>query len=528
MVGQRGSRHVETPFSLEQALADLEYYEIHGALVYSAAAKEYFPARRNAELDAMIEQINHLCSCWVVLPSHAGEMPDGEELVKQMKARGARAARIFPKSHGFGTSELVCGDLFAALEQAAVPLFVDRSETELEKIASLCGAHPNLPVVLCGVAWSEDRALVPLLKAHQNLHLETAAFQGHRAFERVVREVGAERLLFGTDWPLRSPGAAKMMVLYENISDEDREKIAHGNLERLIGPVETQEYPETERDPIVAALRAGEPLSGEFVFDAHAHLADDGCMGVGQCALAYNDAAGLIGTMDRLGIDKCLASSWGGILLGDRAGNDVMLAAAERYPGRIIPYGTLNPNYPELFEEEFERVFASGRVKGFKPYPPRQQYPLDGERNKPLLQWAQERGAPVLCHCGLGGNAITPGQVDKLAEQYPGANFLFAHVGQSYAVAEKCVEVCKQHSNVYCEITYTAITYGLIEYLVREVGAEKVLFGTDCVMRDAAPQLGWVGWARISLEDKRKILGGNMGRLLGLSPEEMAPRGPGT
>jgi predicted TIM-barrel fold metal-dependent hydrolase len=55
-----------------------------------------------------------------------------------------------------------------------------------------------------------------------------------------------------------------------------------------------------------------------------------------------------------------------------------------------------------------------------------------------------------------------------------------------------------------------------VEYLVREIGRERVLFGSDCVMRDAAPQLGWAAWARLPLEDKRLVLGGNIARLLGV------------
>ncbi len=59
----------------------------------------------------------------------------------------------------------------------------------------------------------------------------------------------------------------------------------------------------------------------------------------------------------------------------------------------------------------------------------------------------------------------------------------------------------------------------MLEYLVREIGRDRVLFGTDCVMRDVAPQLGWAAWARIPLEDKRMVLGGNMADILSWPPE---------
>jgi predicted TIM-barrel fold metal-dependent hydrolase len=42
----------------------------------------------------------------------------------------------------------------------------------------------------------------------------------------------------------------------------------------------------------------------------------------------------------------------------------------------------------------------------------------------------------------------------------------------------------------------------------------KVLYGTDAPMRDPRPQLGWVAYADISIEDKKKILGENMQRIM--------------
>jgi predicted TIM-barrel fold metal-dependent hydrolase len=56
-----------------------------------------------------------------------------------------------------------------------------------------------------------------------------------------------------------------------------------------------------------------------------------------------------------------------------------------------------------------------------------------------------------------------------------------------------------------------------VEYLVREMGRDRVLFGTDCVMRDAAPQLGWAAWARIPIEDKRMVLGGTIAAICGMT-----------
>ena len=527
MIGWRADRHPETIWSPAQFERDYLYYGIGAALVHHASAVEYHQDYGNRKLLEEIEGYPRLIPQWVVMPHHTHEMAPPDELVAEMLELGVRAARIYPKMHAISISDDVSRPLFEALAERRIPLFADVAELGIDQAATICGRYPDLPVVLCGVSWGSDRQLEPALEKAPNLHVETHFLQGHRAYERIVRQFGAERIIFGTGLPHCSPGAAMMMSLYEDITDEDRAKIAGGNLMRLLLSVDTdrpapiEEIPDVatpeDDDPIVATIRRGEPLDDEFIFDAHGHIGHDGSMGISRCQLPWNDADGLVGTMDRLGIDHCIVSTWSGITHGDRASNDIMLAAIERYPERLLGFGTVNPRYPKHAAEEMRRVFRSGAMVGYKPYPPRQKVPLPDARHRPMLEWADRNGAPVLCHGGLSGEtAVTPDQLAEVAPLYPNAKFLLGHAGSSWSLAEALVPVARRWRNIYPEITYTAITYGAVEYFVREIGRDRVLFGSDCVMRDIAPQLGWAAWARIPLEDKRMVLGGNIASILGM------------
>ncbi len=529
MIGWRANRHPETIWSPCEFERDHLYYGIGAALVYHASALEYHQDYGNRRLLEEIDGHPGLVPQWIVMPHHTQEMAPPNELVAEMLERGVRSARIAPKMHGFPLTDAVSGPLFEALQERRIPVFADLTELGIEQAADLCERYPELPLVLCGIAWGSDRQLEPALERAPNLHVETHSFQGHRAYERFVRDFGPDRLIFGTGLPHCSPGAAMMMSLYEQIDDEDRQKVAGGNLLRLLLSVETdrpapiEEIPRVEPpegdDPIVARIRRGEPLEDEYIFDAHGHLGHEGSKGISRCRLPWIDGDGLVGTMDRLGIDRCIASTWSGITHGDPASNDIMLAAVRRHPDRLLAYGTINPRYPSQAAEEMRRVFRSGKVVGYKPYPPRQQVPLPDARHRPMLEWADRNRAPVLCHGGLSAaGAVTPDHLATVAPLYPNARFLLGHAGSSWALAEALVPVARRWGNIYAEITYTSITYGLVEYLVREIGRERVLFGSDCVMRDAAPQLGWAAWARIPLEDKRMVLGGNIAGILRMPP----------
>ncbi|MFO7948079.1 MAG: amidohydrolase family protein [Armatimonadota bacterium] len=536
-IGTRANRHSAEPWRLQQYKDDFEYYDIMAAVVYHAVAKDYCAEYGNKRLMREIGDDLTLIPQWVVLPHHTGEMPPPPELVDDMLNQGVRSARIFPSHHRYNMDPYIVGPLLTELEHHRIPLFVDISEISgIGEAAEICQRHPTLPLVVCGVSWGIDRQLYPALAKAPNLYIETHAHQGHRAYERFVREFGDDRLLFGTDLPRRSPGAARMMTDYEDIPDESRRKIAGENIMRLLSRVEgatgrplpdIPEPPEhPDDDPLVAQMRTGEVITDHFILDAHGHLGHPGCMGV-HVALPYNDADNLVGTMNRVGIDICCFSPWMGIITGDSEANDISLQAVNAHPDRLMAYGCNNPNYPDQHAAEMERIFESDRVIGAKPYVSRQGVPYYDPRRKPTYEWANENEKPVLYHGQMNREGgMSPDLVREMAPKYPKASHIVAHSGSSWKMAEGMIEACNECDNVFAEITYTSILYGFIEYFCENSNPNQLLFGTDCVMRDAAPQFGWVAWARIPYEQKLRIIAANMADILKMPEDERVNRVP--
>ena len=128
-----------------------------------------------------------------------------------------------------------------------------------------------------------------------------------------------------------------------------------------------------------------------------------------------------------------------------------------------------------------------------------------------------------MCHLTA---VTTTAVVSRLAEKYPGVSWVIAHSGQSWGFAED-VAACvagAAHGNVYAELTYTAVTNRVVEYLVGATDAGHVLFGTDAPMRDPRPQLGWVVWADLPSEDRLRIVGANFDGILGRARVGGGPR----
>ncbi len=74
------------------------------------------------------------------------------------------------------------------------------------------------------------------MKKHENLYLDLSGTGLFRfgLLKHLIREVGADRILFGTDYPICNPRMYVQAVYGEDISEEDQEKILFRNAEALL------------------------------------------------------------------------------------------------------------------------------------------------------------------------------------------------------------------------------------------------------------------------------------------------------
>jgi len=90
-------------------------------------------------------------------------------------------------------------------------------------------------------------------------------------------------------------------------------------------------------------------------------------------------------------------------------------------------------------------------------------------------------------------------------------SFISAHTGADWEVGIRAIRDCR---NVFAEVCGSDSTAGFTEMAVRELGAERVLYGSDAGGRSFASQLAKVLGADIPEPAKRLILGENTKRLL--------------
>jgi len=268
------------------------------------------------------------------------------------------------------------------------------------------------------------------------------------------------------------------------------------------------------RTSLHEAAIAGEPLVDVEIIDAHAHLLDERTPGV---SFQYTAPEQMIEAMDRIGIDRACIS-----VISSTKANAEMLDAVSRFPDRLVGFVLVNPRYPDEMTSTLDWCFENPAVKGIGEVHPtsyQHWYPVTGPAYEPAWEFAARRNVPVLIHSGPTSEAsrCSPTMIGEVARRHPGFPILIGHCGayDSWSMLDEAIDVALAEEQVYLEISAMARFYGVLEYIVKRLGPDKVVFGSDAPFHDWTAEIAHVACAKLSDRQKAKIFGGTMRALLG-------------
>jgi predicted TIM-barrel fold metal-dependent hydrolase len=228
----------------------------------------------------------------------------------------------------------------------------------------------------------------------------------------------------------------------------------------------------------------------------------------------------LVRHMDKLGVERLLLSQGFGQYEYHptpeqvRIENDRVMEAVRHFPDRAYGSLYLRPGDVESTLKEFDRCIRDGPMVMIG------EIETDIRCNAPALDPLVERAislnVPILQHTwtvssGNGPGDSTPSDLVELAKRHPRGQFICAHTGGNWELGIRAIRETK---NICAEIAGSDPTSGFTEMAVRELGAERVIYGSDVGGRSFASQIAKVLGAEIPDSAKELILGGNLRRLL--------------
>lgn len=189
-----------------------------------------------------------------------------------------------------------------------------------------------------------------------------------------------------------------------------------------------------------------------------------------------------------------------------------------RWPEWLLGMIQLNCNAVDASLAAIDQWIEHGpMIGGYLPGSGPGARPCNDPAIRLLIDRVAELGGVIMVHTWFktGGKASpgesTPSELAELSGNFPDQTFLCAHAGGEW---ERGIRAIRNRGNVMIETSGFDPTAGFIEMAVREIGADRIVFGSHLPSRSLGTELGKIIAAEIAEDDKRKILGANFRRLV--------------
>ncbi|MDO9413411.1 MAG: amidohydrolase family protein [Pseudolabrys sp.] len=274
---------------MDAAGLDMQVLSLNSPGVEQSDAADAIAVARDANdvLAAAVRQYPTRFAGFASLPVMAPEQA-ADELERCVRDLGFKGANINGHSRGRYLDDAFFAPLLARAEALNVPLYLHPTIAPKAVMeASYAGLHPAASMMLAGPGWGWhietamhilrmmlggvfDRYpklqmvighmgealpfMMPRIEAQgallpptarpqkplgdylrQNVHYTFGGFNYASTFQTLLSTVGPERIMYSVDYPYGSMATARAFLDTLPVSDAEREAIAHGNAEKLLG-----------------------------------------------------------------------------------------------------------------------------------------------------------------------------------------------------------------------------------------------------------------------------------------------------
>jgi len=236
----------------------------------------------------------------------------------------------------------------------------------------------------------------------------------------------------------------------------------------------------------------------------------------------YSSPEAFLGLMDEGGIDYAVILAELAPITTGISDNEYVAEFCSKSP-RLITFASINPYTISRPSEELERLVRDHGFRGLKLYPTYQHYYPGDAMIYPIYAKARELGIPVLLHIGssvLAGSRLKYGDpiyLDDVAVDFPELILIQSHSGRPFWY-DKAFALARIHENVYMEVAGLPPQRLLSYFPELERIAEKVIYGSDWPgVPTIKENIQTLKGLTMSEDSKRKILGANAARVLGIA-----------
>jgi len=160
------------------------------------------------------------------------------ELETAVERYGFRGMKLMPTIHRYNVDSEVTRPVMEKARDLGIPVTIHSSGDGgyPRLISRLAGEHPEVPIIMdhSGYRYFQGEA-IEAGKANENIYFGLSLVAEPPFIDRIAAEVGADRLIFGSNAAGGIPRIGLMVFDYTNLTEEEKALAKGKNLARLLG-----------------------------------------------------------------------------------------------------------------------------------------------------------------------------------------------------------------------------------------------------------------------------------------------------
>jgi hypothetical protein len=226
--------------SLDDLLAELDRYHVHGAVIFPFDDPDRGADFRvpNERVWATYQKAPDRLIPFMRLDPNGPWQPEYERCV----ARGHRGVKLHPRAQRFQIGSSVVRPLFARAAEDGVPVLIHTGygmTAIADELAGLAAEFSNLKLVLGHSSFIDMPDALRVLAPYPNVYFETSVVKVYDLFI-LLSSVDPRRVLYGSDLPYASTYSAIQAIVtiahFAGLGKDRLPDMLGGNLLRLIPP----------------------------------------------------------------------------------------------------------------------------------------------------------------------------------------------------------------------------------------------------------------------------------------------------
>jgi uncharacterized protein len=246
------------------------------------------------------------------------------------------------------------------------------------------------------------------------------------------------------------------------------------------------------------------------LIDAHAHI--------GESLFGYScSVEALLGSMDAEDIERSVVVALKPRDYHFSPENDRVANAVATHEDRLSGFVRVDPWQREAALGELRRGLDDLNLIGLYLHPFEEQFAANDELIFPLMNGLRERGLPLMIAGGYPTFAH-PSQIGDLARQFPEVTIIVTHGGQlniSGLLLGDAAAMLRGNPNVIME-TSGIYREDFIEDTISELGADRVVFGSNAPYLDQGFEADRIRYAHVDVATKNRIGRANIAQICSL------------